>query len=255
MYLCSRKTININTKTIMTFRLREILLARNIPFNTFAARINMAPSSLAVTDKSLPTLANVQIYADALGMPSWELVYDCGLQAPTPYARPADSFPLDDVVVNRVMALLQEKGMSMRRLAINMDVTAAALTQAFKRKKMGLKLVEKMAAGLGVETWQLLATPEEVRDEVLRRKAALGIEEEPEPTPEAPSPSVNSGRYVAIPLLPNGSPDLSKLEWIDTPEGRVLVWPMSEVRIIDVPSEGVEDAAEDEDTILLTEDR
>lgn len=169
----------------MTFRLREILLDRNIPFNIFAARIDMSPSSLAVTDKSLPTLANVQIYADALGMPAWELIYDCGVEAQTPYTRPADSLPLDDVVVNRVMEFLQEKNMSMRRLAINMDVTAAALTQAFKRKKMGLKLVEKMATGLGVEPWQLLATPEEVRGEVLRRKAALGIEVKPEPSPAA----------------------------------------------------------------------
>lgn len=164
----------------MLFRLREIFLNRNIPFNAFAARINMAPSSLAVTDKSMPTLANIQIYADNLGMPAWELIHDCGIPAPTPYVRPSNSVSLDDMVVQRVMTLLQEKKMSMRHLALNMEVTAAALTQAFKRKKMGLKLVVKMATGLGVEPWQLLATPEEVRGEVLRRKAALGLSEEPD---------------------------------------------------------------------------
>lgn len=239
----------------MLFRLREILLSKNITFSSFAARLDMPPASLAVTEKFCPALATMQRYADELKMPVWELVYDCGVQTNEPYIRPEDDIQIDDRVIERMQTLLAEKHMNMRKLAIAMDITQQSLGQAIKRKKLTLKTVEKMAAGLGVEPWQLFATPEEVRGEVLRRKAALGIEEEQEPTPEAPAPSAKAGRYVAIPLLPNGSPDLSKLEWIDTPEGRVLAWAMSEVRIIDMPSEGVEDAAEDEDTLLLTEDR
>lgn len=234
----------------MTFRLREILLSRNITFSTFATRINMAPSSLAVNDKSMPTLANVQIYADELGMPAWELVYDCGITSSTPYIRPTSNLSLDDIVVQRVTTLLQNKNMSMRRLAMNMEVTAAALTQAFKRKKMGLKIVEKMATGLGVEPWELLATPEEVRAEVQRRKHELSIEDEPEEKADQESGAIERNDVGKASLsdaveLTDGVYRYGDL-MIRLTEGRVIVEHCN-------PESG-EEAVTDEDTDALYEE-
>lgn len=164
----------------MLFRLREILLSKNISFTSFAVRMNMAPSSLAVTDKFSPSLATMQRYADELQIPIWELVYDCGVPISSPYVRTANEMAIEDKVVKRIQKLMAARNLNVRRLALSVGVTAQALGQMLKRRKMSLKSIESIAAGLSVMPWELLATPEEVRGEVLRRKAALGLLEEPD---------------------------------------------------------------------------
>jgi len=64
----------MNTK----IRLKEIMKERRVSLSAFAEKMGVTSNGVAVNGNFNPTIGKLEQYADALGVPVWELFVDCG---------------------------------------------------------------------------------------------------------------------------------------------------------------------------------
>lgn len=164
----------------MKIYLAEILAERHITAAEFAKHMGVTRNSLPIVSGYSPTVEKLQSYADRLGIPTWELLRPCEVADPEPYHRTEET---SAIVTRHIEQRLRVLGWNKKTAAEKAGISAPAFVSALKRNMSGA-LIDKIAAALQVEPWELFITREEYDAECARRSA-------PAPTafdPTDPSP-------------------------------------------------------------------
>lgn len=77
-------------------------------------------------------------------------------------------------IKDRVVALCKEKGTTMSQLAKDINISQGSFSSMIQ-KSVTTDVVERIAAALGVEPFELFVTREEIEEERKRRMARLAV--------------------------------------------------------------------------------
>ncbi len=185
-------------------RVRILLAERGLTQVDLAKKMGMTTGGLAIGQQSFsPSLKSLKMYADAIGVPTWELLHDCGesyiaddgnkesvlnitcsecgteldicISITEKYDMGANSIMapiVQDIGVDvqeRVQRIMKRKEMTTRKLADRCGTSTAVIIGNLKSTNPSLSVLSRLAKGLDVEVWELLTERYVVEHERLRR--------------------------------------------------------------------------------------
>lgn len=141
---------------MIEIRLREILKQRGISIRSFADKLGVVPNSLPISVAFSPSLSSLQRYAEALNIPTIELVHEPAVPTSINDGKNhRDAESVEVFVLRRILEEMHIQRLSQKHIADKMGVTVQSFSQTLKKNKMSTATLEKIANALSVEPWSL----------------------------------------------------------------------------------------------------
>lgn len=225
----------------MEIRIRTLIAERHMTMAQLGEKAGVDQTVInTLINRQSATLESLTKYANALCVPVWELLYDCGVSGignELPYW--ANYHP-----TLRIKDIMLEKHLTSKALSDRTGIQPASLSRMLKSTNLGINSMEAIAKGLEVEIWELFVTRDDMAREIARRKGNVASPsenregatslfdfDEPSETESSEAPSASTAANIVtapegmtfVPMLPNGMIDLNQLVMIDTPTGKRYV--------------------------------
>ncbi len=181
--------------TLFNQRIRELCKERNITLADLAKRMGIKTTGLSVAGGHYsPSYNNIKAYTNALNVPVWETLHDCGesavannsIQTSTititcPHCLSTfivnvnvvglnanllkyDSNESEDTIpiTERIKNILKEKDIKVSDLSTKIGMGRTGLSANLRSENLSLATLSRIAKGIGIETWRLFADESEV---------------------------------------------------------------------------------------------
>ncbi len=181
--------------TLFNQRIRELCRERGITLADLAKRMGIKTTGLSVAGGHYsPSYNNIKAYANALNVPVWETLHDCGesavanssIQTSTititcPHCLSTfivnvnvvglnanllkyDSNESEDTIpiTERIKNILKEKDIKVSDLSTKIGMGRTGLSANLRSENLSLATLSRIAKGIGIETWRLFADESEV---------------------------------------------------------------------------------------------
>ena len=225
----------------MEIRIRTLIAERHMTMAQLGEKAGVDQTVInTLINRQSATLESLTKYANALCVPVWELLYDCGVSGVGKelpfYASLKPSL--------RIKEIMTEKHITARTIADRTGMLPPNISRMLKSTNLGINSMEAFAKGLEVEIWELFVTRDDMAREIARRKGNVASPsenreratslfdfDEPSETESSEAPSASTAANIVtapdgmtfVPMLPNGMIDLNQLVMIDTPAGKRYV--------------------------------
>lgn len=172
----------------MEIRIKEILSQKRMTVSELAVKVGKSQGVISsVIKRNSCKIDKLSEYAKALNVPVWEMITD-------KYAiTPCDGYVAPTwKEQNRLKELLKEKGLTQVQTASLLDTNQATICSILKQTNLNLSTVEEYSKALGIEPWLLFVSPQEIEEDMARRKGQEPAAVPSATAPAAPQPAAQS---------------------------------------------------------------